>query len=258
MLSSYKPVTIAKMSSDRVLTRRERLRAEALQEIRRHGYDQIAAGGPTALSLNGIAKAMGMSGPALYRYFASRDELLVTLVTESFEDLAHTLEAAADAARDTPPETRLRIALNAYRNWARTSPHRYRLIFGSTYGTGELDPDRIIPAAGRSMAVVLAGLDLGSAGPNVDSPRLRREIQRWGKLRAGGQISDPGVLLLGLLAWSRAHGIVSLEIEGFYDQVDVDPSLLYEAEIQHLIDQRTNPEAAGRPLRGPPDTHQDR
>ena len=27
-----------------------------------------------------------MSGPALYRYFASRDELLTTLVTESYED----------------------------------------------------------------------------------------------------------------------------------------------------------------------------
>ena len=34
------------------------------------------------------------------------------------------------------------------------------------------------------------------------------------------------------------HGIVSLEIEGFYEQVGVDPALLFEAEIQHLIDQR--------------------
>src|ERR1700712_1105148 len=60
----------------------------ALADIRRIGYEQIAAGGPTALSLNGIAKAMGMSGPALYRYFSTRDELLITLVTESFEALA--------------------------------------------------------------------------------------------------------------------------------------------------------------------------
>ena len=229
------------MSTEGVLTRRERLRAEALEEIRRHGYDQIAAGGPTALSLNGIAKAMGMSGPAMYRYFASRDELLVTLVTESFEDLAMALEAAADAARNAPPEKRLRAVLNAYRHWARSSPHRYRLVFGSTYGTGELDPDRIIPAAGRSMAVLLAGLDdlaPGEPGPKIRSAALRRQVQRWGKVRAGGQLGDPGVLLLGLLGWSRIHGIVSLEIEGFYDQVGVDPGLLYEAELEHLIEQR--------------------
>jgi hypothetical protein len=36
------------------------------------------------------------------------------------------------------------------------------------------------------------------------------------------------------------HGIVSLEIEGFYEQVGVDPGLLFEAEIRHLIDQRND------------------
>ena len=231
------------MSTEGVPTRRERLRLEALQQIRRHGYEQIAAGGPTALSLNGIAKAMGMSGPGMYRYFASRDELLTTLVTESYEDLAQALETAAGAARDAPPDARLRATMNAYREWARASPHRYRLVFGSTYGSGELDPDRIIPAAARSMAVLLtdlAGLDPTTPGPTVNSPALRRAVQRWGKVRAGGQISNPGVLLLGLLAWSRMHGIVSLEIEGFYEQVGVDPGPLYDAEIQHIIEQRKN------------------
>ena len=44
----------------------------SMHEIREHAYAQIASGGPTALSLNGIAKAM-----------AARDELLTTLVIES-------------------------------------------------------------------------------------------------------------------------------------------------------------------------------
>jgi AcrR family transcriptional regulator len=229
------------MADADVLPRRERLRAEALADIRRHGYEQIAAGGPAALSLNGIAKAMGMSGPALYRYFASRDELLATLATESFEDMAQTLEAAASTAAGEPAAARLRAVAGAYRSWARTSPERYRLVFGSTYGSGELDPDRIIPAAARSMAVLLTGLaelDPGAPGPRVQPPALRREIQRWGRDRAGDQVRDPGVLQLGLLAWSRMHGIVSLEIEGFYEQVGVDPGLLFDAEIQHLMAQR--------------------
>ena len=131
--------------------------------------------------------------------------------------------------------------MDAYRGWARSSPHRYRLVFGSNYGSGELDPDRIIPAAARSMAVVLtglAGLAPATPGPPVENAALRAEIQQWGEVRAGGQLSDPGVLLLGLLTWSRMHGIVSLEIEGFYEQVGVDPALLYDAEIPHLIEQR--------------------
>jgi AcrR family transcriptional regulator len=197
-------------------------------------------GGPTALSLNGIATAMGMTGPSMYRYFASRDQLLATLVTESYEDLARSLEAAAAAVDDAPPDVRLRTTMHAYRAWARSSPHRYRLIFGSTYGSGELDPGRIIPASARSMAVFLAGLaelDPAKPAPKPRSRALQTELQRWGE-RTGGHVSDPGVLLLGLLGWSRMHGIVSLEIEGVYEQVGVNPDLLYEAEIQHLIDQR--------------------
>jgi AcrR family transcriptional regulator len=238
------------MATEPTLTRRERLRAEVLDEIRRHGYEQIASGGPTALSLNGIAKAMGMSGPAMYRYFGSRDELLATLVTESYEDLAQALERTASAVASAPAEDRLRAGLGAYRAWALGSPHRYRLIFGSTYGSGELDPERIIPASARSMAVLLAGLaDLepNKPGPKVTDGALRSEIQQWGKIRAGDQVKDPGTLLLGLLAWSRLHGIISLEIEGFYDQVGVSAELLYESEIQHLIEQRKS----GRGQRAP-------
>jgi AcrR family transcriptional regulator len=240
------------MAAEPPLTRRERLRAEVLDEIRRHGYEQIAAGGPTALSLNGIAKAMGMSGPAMYRYFGSRDELLATLVTESYEDLAQTLERAASAVASARADDRLRAALGAYRLWATASPHRYRLVFGSTYGSGELDPERIIPAAARSMAVLLAGLadlDPNTPGPKMTDRALRSEIQQWGKIRAGDQVKDPGVLLLGLLTWSRLHGILSLEIEGFYDQVGVGAELLYESEVQHLIDQRKS-SPGQRPPRG--------
>ena len=69
------------------MTHRERLRVLTVGEIKRQGYGQIAEGGPGALSLNRIAKVMGMSGPAMYRYFASREELMATLVIESFEDL---------------------------------------------------------------------------------------------------------------------------------------------------------------------------
>ncbi|HEY4096552.1 MAG TPA: helix-turn-helix domain-containing protein, partial [Baekduia sp.] len=57
-------------------TRRERQRTETLTEIRTRARAQVDEGGVAALSLNAIAKAMGVSGPALYRYFASRDDLL--------------------------------------------------------------------------------------------------------------------------------------------------------------------------------------
>jgi AcrR family transcriptional regulator len=229
------------MPSTTAPSRRERLRAQTLAEIREHGFAQLAEGGPAALSLTGIAKAMGMSGPALYRYFASRDDLLVALVEESYEDLAGTLTEVAYRTRSGTPEERFRAALNGTRRWALSQPHRYRLVFGSSYGSGELDPDRIIPPAQRAMEIVLAALsELGPAeqAATVSDPVLRRELAHWGS-RSANPPHDPRVLLIGLLAWTRVHGIISLEIEGFFEQVGVDPARLYEAEIDHLVAQRT-------------------
>ena len=218
-------------------TRRERLRTQTLAEIREHGYAQIARSGPAALSLNGIAKAMGMSGPALYRYFPSRDALLATLVTESYDDLAATLVAAT--ADVDPPDARLRAAADAYRGWALAHPHRYHLVFASPPGSGALDPEHVIPAAHRAMGVLLTALtDLGpaDAAPDVPDAALAAQLAAWAAARSSA--GRPGVLLLGLVAWTRMHGVVSLEIEGVFDQVGVDPALLFRAEVDHLVAQR--------------------
>jgi AcrR family transcriptional regulator len=229
------------------MTRRERLRAEALAEIREHGYAQIAHGGPAALSLNGIAKAMGMSGPALYRYFPSRDELLATLVTESYEDLAAALVAAAQAASRRAPEGRLRAVAHGFRDWALAQPHRYRLVFGSTYGSGALAPERIIPASQQSMHVFLEALaGLRPSGDDAaPGPRgvLARELRAWGQ--ASGEPFEPATLLLGVTAWTRLHGVVSLEVEGIFDQMRLDAGGLYEAELDQLVAQATGQGALG-------------
>lgn len=218
---------------------RDRLRALTLAEIKDQAYAQIAEGGPGALTMSAIAKAMGMSGPALYRYFASREELMATLVTESFEDLADTLDAVAKEVRDESPENRLRAVANGFRSWALTAPHRYRLVYASPYGTGALDPDRIIPAATRSMAVVLSALNAleGSPASKVPDRVFAGELVEWGK-RQGDTEYDEAVLLLGLAAWTRLHGIISLEIDGFFLQVGIDPARLYESETDHLISER--------------------
>lgn len=220
-------------------SRRERLRAQTLAEIREHGYAQIAEGGPTALSLNGIAKAMGMSGPSMYRYFVSRDELLATLVTESYEDLARALTEARRENSRRAPAAQLRAVIDAFREWALHSPHRYRLVFGSTYGSGALDPERIIPPANRAMGVILATLaqiDVDEKTPRVTDTLLKRQLEVWGTRRGPGEPPLPsGVLLLGLLTWTRIHGIVSLEIEGVFEQVGVDPARLYNVEIDNLV-----------------------
>jgi AcrR family transcriptional regulator len=226
-------------------TRRERQRQETLAEIKTRAMDQVAEGGAGSVSLNAIARAMGMSPAALYRYFASRDALLAELVVDAYGSLADALQRAADDAPGTGAGAgagRLAAVAHAYRDWALDHPNSYLLIFQTSSGSGlDLDPDRTVAAAQRSMDVFLsaldgsaagdAGLDLAGAGVG---PELASQIRAWGKR---GQTPDlpAGWLYLGLLTWTRLHGLISLELGHHLAATGVDPALLYETEVQSLL-----------------------
>lgn len=221
-------------------SRRERLRAQTLAEIKQHALDQIARDGVEALSLLGVARAMGMSGPALYRYFASRDDLLAALVAEAWGSLAEALEDAARAARRRAPAARFRAIGEAYRGWALEHPHRYRLATETTYGSGRFAPETTLPAAGRSMVVLVdAVADLGplpAARPGAIRA-LDAQLHRW---RSSRQLRDdvPAAgFELAVLSWTRLHGIVSLELTGVLASMDLDPALVFRAEVEHLLSQ---------------------
>lgn len=226
------------MSGSAAPTRRERLRAQTLEELKELALAQIAEGGPDGLSLNAIARSMGMSGPGLYRYFASRDDLLASLVADSYDELADALEAAAEAARRRAPVARLRAVAAAFREWALVHPHRYRLVFSTTYGSGLVAPEGTVPAAHRSMLTILGAIaDLtpeATTGPGP-SRGLDRQLERWARSRAADSPPPAGALLLGVLAWTRLHGLVSLEIEGVFASMDVDPVLLFDVEVEELV-----------------------
>jgi tetracycline repressor-like protein/WHG domain-containing protein len=102
------------------------------QEVKETALRQLAEAGLGGLSISAIGKQLGVSGPALYRYFASRDDLLTKLVIDAYHDLANALAVAASHVPDDNPRNRFEALARAYRRWARAEPHRYRLLFGQT------------------------------------------------------------------------------------------------------------------------------
>ena len=83
--------------------RRGRLRQTTVAEIKVLAWRQIAEAGAPSLSLRAIARDMGMTSSALYRYFPSRDVLLTALIRDGFASLADTLEAV-EASIDSEGE----------------------------------------------------------------------------------------------------------------------------------------------------------
>ncbi len=59
------------------------------------------------------------------------------------------------------------------------------------------------------------------------------QVRAWGqRLETPGR--PDGQLYLGLLAWTRLHGLISLELGQHLAATGVDPALLYEAEVAAL------------------------
>jgi AcrR family transcriptional regulator len=224
------------------LSRRERLRLQTLDEIKQHALAQVAEGGGGALSLNAIGKAMGMSGPAIYRYYASREELLAALVTDGYGELAAAVVEAAAATSRRAPARRLTAVAHAYRAWALANPYRYELLF-SIRPEGYRDPGEAILSLDGAMRVLLEliGLLARETAAASASGRLDEQLVAWARMReeaagdeAAGSVPAPLVLRLGVLAWTRIHGVVTLELAGVTADMGLDARLLIDAEVDAI------------------------
>lgn len=217
------------------LTRRQRLREQTLEEIHTAALRQVAEGGPEAVSLNAIAKAIGMSGPGLYRYYASRDDLLAALVTAGYGRLAAALQDAARTADDLPADERLGRVVHAYRDWAVANPRYYQFLFGVRPGGARADSDEAVDVMHGGMRVledVFAALTAPHA-PALPGDALGRQLRSW-----SGDRDDPrgtAVLRLAVSAWTRLHGVVGLELTGALARMGLDPRLLLDDEVRRLV-----------------------
>jgi len=218
------------------LSRRARYRAATREEAKEIALRQLAAGGGEAVSLNAIGKEMGVSGPALYRYFASRDALLTELITDAYGDLATAVEAVARQGDGLAPRDQLRALATAIRVWALAQPHRYLLLYGTPV-PGYVAPAGTVPLARRILAPLLSALAALPVAESAASPLLAAldaQLATWARHTAQG-VSAP-VLRRGLAWWTRLHGAISLEIEGHFGGMGFDPALLYDTEVDALLD----------------------
>ncbi|GAB3458984.1 TetR/AcrR family transcriptional regulator [Actinophytocola sediminis] len=212
------------------MDRRQQYREQTREEAKRIALDQLAEHGIAGISVNAIGRRMGVTGPALYRYFANRDALLTELISDGYRDFADALEDAA--ANQTPtPADRLRATAAAMRAWAIAAPHRYLLLFGTPV-PGYQAPAHTLDTANRAMTALLstAAPDHAPTGPQP----LYQQVAAWGdQLGHGGY--TPRQQHWGITVWTRLHGLLSLEVAGQFTLMNVDPALLFDAEVAALV-----------------------
>jgi AcrR family transcriptional regulator len=203
---------------------RARVRAEMITEIKAVARHHLETDGAN-LSLRAVARDMGMVSSALYRYFASRDELLTALILDAYNALGAVVEAA-DATESDRGDLRGRwlAAARAIRGWALARPAEYALLYGSPV-PGYAAPRDTIAAASRTAVVLVTiladGHAMGTLSAPAASPRLVPAV-RADLALARDQIS-PGLpeelLLLGMTGWLQLFGTVSFELFGQFNNV---------------------------------------
>ena len=217
-------------------TRRERLREATQEEIKGIARQQMAEQGAASLSLRAIARQMGLTAPALYRYFENRDALVTALIADAYTSLAVALETARDALSPDDHHDRLLAVALAYREWAVTHSQDYALIFGTPIPGYHAPMEVTAPLARRNLSVLVELLaaaqrdgELSPPSEYADSPpELKAQLLAW-RDHYGYSAPTP-VLHLALAIWGHVHGLVTLEIFHHLGPNIGDAEALYRAE----------------------------
>jgi len=213
-----------------------------MRDIVRIGRAQLATEGAAALSLRAVARELGLVSSAVYRYVASRDELLTLLVVDGYDELGDAVDAAAAKVDGADHAGRMRAIARAVRAWALAEPATYALLFGSPVPGYEAPAERTTEPGTRVVRrLVEAWEDAWVAGEVTlrDEPVAPRRLARdLARIRRDLGLTAPDALVArGLLAWAALFGCVSFEVFGQYGpDTFTDPKDVFELHVTTLVE----------------------
>jgi AcrR family transcriptional regulator len=189
------------------------------------------------VTLRAVARELGVTAPALYRYAPSHEELVRIIAIAIDADVAGRVQAAADAQPAGDAAARLIAACVAFRQWALGNRKEFALVFTN------VDVECVKEHSGEvSCGTVFSGLlfelweEYQFPVPALDDldPDLA-EILHDPEVPADvDAVPDEMRGLIWLLerGWSRLYGTVTLEVFGHIDSRIVEQAHLFRAMIE--------------------------
>jgi AcrR family transcriptional regulator len=240
------------------LSRRQRQRQATVAEIKTLARRQLATQGPGALSLRAIARQMGTASSALYRYFASHDELISALCVDAYDALADALTAARDTQPPDDHAGQWWAICHAFRRWALDHPADFALIFGTPQPGYQAPEQATGPAAGRATQIPLhlyaAAVQAGAANPDRTQLPASLNLQVGELLHsllgqavdqaAGNPTGDAGdpaagypprLAAIALNAYASLLGYLVAELFGSLTRLITDTDPLFDAHVRTVM-----------------------
>jgi AcrR family transcriptional regulator len=230
-------------------SRRDRARAATSQEIIATARRLLVSEGSAATTLRAIAREMGMTAPALYRYFGSYETLIHHVVADIFDELSDYVEAEVALARTALEPARERsdgttvgliTACQAFRRWAIAHPAEFGMIFGTPLpGVDLYHEDPLMECGMRFGGIFMTQfVELWRIRPfpvppdDEIAPEFREQLARYGELI--GTDLPLGVLQTFLRCWISLYGTVTLEVFGHMRFALDNPAQLFELMLTDL------------------------
>lgn len=218
---------------------RDRIESQIIELGRRHLVTEGAAG----LSLRAIARDLGMVSSAVYRYVASRDDLLTLLLIDGYSELAGAVDRARESADGSWRDQVVAIA-HAARQWAIASPASWALLYGSPVPGYHAPPERTVGPGTRVVGALFDAVAAGIASGDIpvtnvavsepmssDFERLREEFDFSG---------DDSAVAKCFLLWAGLVGAISLEVFGQYGADTLtDPEAVFDLAVRLLVETLT-------------------
>ncbi|HEY1135013.1 MAG TPA: TetR/AcrR family transcriptional regulator [Nocardioides sp.] len=209
------------------LSRRDRLRIATTEEIKSAARDLLLPPpGGGDLSLRAVAREVGMTPSAIYRYFESRQDLMEALARDALESAGAALRAADEAEAGRTAFDRAVAMATAYRRWCLEHPAEFGLVFradGERAQHVRLDTIAFYRVPLEVMTSELQAGRLRLPDHTDVLPTVRADVLEMASLVAPDGVS-PATIVYLISVWSSVHGFVCLELFGHV------PSLLDDAD----------------------------
>lgn len=221
------------------LTRREKLREATIEEIKYIARQQMAEQGAANISLRGIARQLGMSAPALYRYFASYDDLITSLIADAYTSLGEAMLNARSSVPSDQYACQVRAIAYAYRDWAIQYPQDYLLIYGTPIPGYDAPVEVTGPPARRIWSIFIDVLEAARVDGQLTIPEtFDQSLPRYTKMQEHAQEAfglkfNIPLLHYAMTLWTQLHGLIMAELTNRFRIVGCEPFYL---EVKHMIE----------------------
>ena len=147
--------------------------------------------GLDGFSMRKLARVLGVTAPALYRHYESKERVLLDVVREAYRTMIQYLHRALNGRT---PEDRFRLAGEGFLDFALQHPRYYEVLF--------MGVELLAVEAVRAETA-----EQGCAVGQFWNDRVREAVD-------AGLLAEADPEAVGMTLWAHAHGLVSLYLKG--------------------------------------------